>query len=57
MLEKIKMVIGIEKFDDAKILNDRDDKLRDKVTLLISCFIKDDDKFYPQIFLGKALVA
>ena len=44
------MVIDIEKFDDVKII-DMDHKSVDQVTLknvvvLISCFIKDDGKFY-----------
>ena len=38
-----------------------DDKLPDvavkDVVILITCVIQDNDKFYPQIFLGKALVA
>ena len=62
VLDKVKMVTGIEKFDDVKILIDTDDKLANKVTLknvliLISCVINNDDKFYPQIFLEEALVA
>ena len=53
VLDKIKMVIGIEKFDEAKILIETDDKFLDEVTLktvvvLISCVIKDDGKFYVQ---------
>ena len=49
------MTIGIEKFDDTKISNETDDKLPDDVTLknvaiLIACVIKDDNKFYPQVF-------
>ena len=59
-LEKIKKTIGIEKFDDAKILIDTDDKLPNNITLknvviLMTCVMKDDDKFYPLIFLEKAL--
>ena len=47
------MVIGIEKFDEAKILIETDDKFLDEVTLktvvvLISCVIKDDGKFSVQ---------
>ena len=50
------------KFDNAEILIDTDDKLLveftlKKVVILTLCFIKDDDKFYPQIFLEEALVA
>ena len=49
VLEKIKDIIGI------KILIDMDDKLLDDITLnnvviLMTCIIKDDDKFYPQLF-------
>ena len=56
LLHKTKKIIGIEKFDDAKILIDTDDKLPNDTTLknvviLIACVIKDSDKFYPQIFL------
>ena len=50
-------IIGIEKFDDKKILIliEIDDKLLDDVTLknaviLITCVSQDDDKIYPQIF-------
>ena len=60
VLDKIKETIGIAKFDDAKILLDTDDKLPDYITLknvviLITYIIKDDGKFYPQIFLEEAL--
>ena len=49
VFEKIKDIIGI------KILIDMDDKLLDDITLnnvviLMTCIIKDDDKFYPQLF-------
>ena len=49
VLDKIKEIIGIEKFDDTKILID---KLPNKITLknvviLIACVIKDDSKLYP----------
>ena len=53
VLGKIEMVKDREKFDDAKILVDTDDKMLDEVTLkniliLILCVIKDKyDKFYP----------
>ena len=61
VLGKIKVIIGINKFDDTKILIDTDNKLTDKVTLknalmLKLCVIKNGDKFYLQIFLGEALV-
>ena len=63
VLDKIKMIIDIEKFEDTKILFDADNKLADEVTLmknaviLITCVIKDDDKLFLQIFLEEALVA
>ena len=60
VLNKIKEILGIEKFDDTKILIDTDDKLSDDVTLkyvviFITYVIKDDDNFYPQIFSEEAL--
>ena len=60
VLVKIKIKIGIGKFDDTKKLIDTDNKLADKITLkniviLISCVIKDDDNFYPNLFLEEAL--
>ena len=64
MLDKIldenKDITGIEKFDNTKILIEVDDKLPNNITLknvvtLITCVIKDDGKFYPQIFLEEAL--
>ena len=59
--EKIKMIICIQIFDNTKILTGTDNKLADEVTLknfviLISFVIKDDDKFYPQLFLKELLV-
>ena len=53
VLDKIRKTIGIVKPDDT--LNETDDKLPDYITLknvviLITCVMKDDDKFYPQIF-------
>lgn len=43
-----------------KILTDTDDKLPDHITLkivmiLVTCVIKDEDEFYPHIFVQKAL--
>ena len=40
---------------------DTDDKLLDEITvknavILITCIIRDDGKFYPQIFLEEALL-
>ena len=60
VLVKIKIKIGIGKFDDTKKLIDTDNKLADKITLkniviLISCVIKDDDNFYPKLFLEEVL--
>ena len=61
VLEQIKKIIGIEEFDDIKILIETDDNLADDVTLksvviLITCVMKNGDKFYPQIFLEEAFV-
>ena len=54
VLDKIKEIIGIAKLGDTKILIDTDHELQDNITfrnvILMICFIKDDDKFYPQIF-------
>ena len=57
VLDKIKMMVFVEKLDDTKILIDTDDRLSDEVSLKnvvisISCVIKDTDKFYPQLFLS-----
>ena len=53
-------VISIENIDDTKILIDTDDKL--PVCTTLKCFViimtsvvKDDGKFYPQLFLEKSL--
>ena len=59
-LNKIKKTIGIKKFDDLKVLIDTNGKLPDNITfknclILTSCVIKDNDNFYLQIFLEKAL--
>ena len=50
----------LDKTDATKILVDTDDKLPDDITLknaviLMTSVIKDDGKFYPQIFLEEAL--
>ena len=60
VLEKIKETTGIIELDDTKILIHTDDILPDYITLknvviLTICIIKDDGKFYPQIFLEEAL--
>ena len=59
MLDKIKMTISIEKFDDIKVLietDDNNDITRKDVVILITCVIKDGEEFYPQIVLEEALV-
>ena len=61
ILDKIKETIDIEKFDDTKILTDTDDQLPDDITfenvvILMTCVIKDDGKFYPQLFLERNIV-
>ena len=58
LLDKIKEIIDIEKFDDTQILIDNDDKLAGDITLknaviLMASVMKDDVKFYPQIFSDK----
>ena len=39
VLDKIKMLISIEKFDDTKILIDIEDKLADKATCCYTNFL------------------
>ena len=61
-LDKIKNIIGIEKFDDANILMDIDDKFLDDITLKnavisMTCVIEGNGKFYLKIFLEEALYA
>ena len=56
----IKEIIDIEKFYKTNTLIDIDDKLPNYVTLkniaiVITCVIKDDNKFYPQLLLEKEL--
>ena len=56
VLEKIEEIIGNEKFGDSKKLIDTDDKLLNDITLkvvvtLMTCVIKNGEKFYPQLFL------
>ena len=59
VLVKIKEIVGIEKFDDTKILIDADDKLSyitfENVVILMTYVIKDYGKFYPQIISKEAL--
>ena len=60
VVDKITKIIGIEKLDDSKILIDTDDKLPDDITLkndvilskmIVNRIIKDESKFYSEIFL------
>ena len=51
---------GIEKFDDTKTLINTDGRLPDNITLanvliLITWVMKDDGKFYPQLFWDRTL--
>ena len=56
VLDKIKKIIGIEKFGDNKILIEINDTLPDDIfVIVITCIIKDDNKFYPQLFLVEVL--
>ena len=60
VFDKIKETIGIVKVDDTKIVIVTDDNLPNHITLknsviLITCAIKDNAKFYPQICLEEAL--
>ena len=53
VLDKIKRIIGIEHFDNTKILTDTDDKFPfdisfKKVVIIMTCVIKDNNKFNPQ---------
>ena len=55
VLDNIKEIIGIEKFDDTEILMNTDDKLTNDITfknvvILVTCVIKGDDKFHLQLF-------
>ena len=59
-MNNIKEKSGIEKLDDAKILIDTDNKMPDYITfknvvILMTRTIKDNGKFYPQIFLEEPL--
>ena len=60
ILDKIKEIISIVKCDDTNILINTNDKLPGYITLknvviLITCAIKDNVNFYPQMFLEEAL--
>ena len=55
VLDKLKKIIDIKKFDDTKILIDTDDKLPDDITIkslviLLTCVIKDDEYFMQKHF-------
>ena len=59
VLDKIKR-ISVEKLDNTRILLNTDDKLPDDITLknaviLMTCVIKDGDKFYQHLFLEEVL--
>ena len=61
VINKIKEIIGIKKFDRTKILVETENKLPDDITLknvviLITCVIKDGDNFNLQLYLEEALV-
>ena len=61
VLDKIKKITGVEKFDDTKILIETDGNLPDDITLkyvaiLITFVIKDGGKFYQQLLSEEALV-
>ena len=55
VLDKLKKIIDIKKFDDTKIFIDTDDKLPDDITIkilliLLTCVIKDDEYFMQKHF-------
>ena len=55
VLDKIKKPAGIEKFDYTKIFIDKEDTFLGHITLripiiLITCVIKEEDKFNPKLF-------
>ena len=55
ILNRIKEIRDIQKFDNTKILVDTDDIIFKNVVLLMTCVIKDYGKFYPQLFLEEAM--
>ena len=60
LLDYIKKIKDIEKLYDYKILINTGNKLHNVITeknvvMLILCIIKDDNKFYSQIFLGNSI--
>ena len=61
VLDKVKEITSIEKFDDTQILIDANDKLPNDIPLkedeiLIRCVVKDNGQFYPQLFWDHALL-
>ena len=59
VLDKIKR-IAIEKLDNIRILIDINNKFPDDITLknvtiIMTCVIKDGDKFYRHLFLEETL--
>ena len=55
ILDKVKVIMDIEKFDDTKILTDVDITLKN-VAMLIKSIVKDGDKLFPKLFLEESLV-
>lgn len=61
LLDRIRKIIYISKFDFNKIKVDADDKLpndiieNENMMVLITQIIKDDGKCYPQMFLQETL--
>ena len=60
VLDKVKKIIDIKNFDNTKILIGTDDKLPDDITfknvIIITFVVKDDGKFYPQVFFEERLL-
>ena len=61
VLDMIKEITGIDKFDNTEFLIEADDKLPDNITLknvviLMTCVITDDGIFYPKLLLKEALL-
>ena len=55
VLDKITEIIGIEYFDNTKILIDTNDQLPQDITwknvvILMTCIINNDGKFYHRYF-------
>ena len=55
-LNKMKGIVGIEKFDITKILIDTDEKMSDNIILKVvvilrTCVIKDYNDFFPLLLL------